>query len=53
MEQQPDREARIGVLASFWASWPFMLVALVSFYFQKSAPDLTAGIRDNIASTPR
>ncbi len=52
MEQQQDREARIGIgLVAGLAL--FALVALVSFYFQKPVPDLAASIRHNIVSTPR
>jgi hypothetical protein len=52
MEQQQDREARIGVGLVVGMAL-FALIALASFYFQKPAPDLSASIRDNIAFTPR
>jgi hypothetical protein len=53
MEQrQPDREARIGVSLLLGLA-AFVFIALVSFYFHSSAPQMTSGIRDNIASTTR
>jgi hypothetical protein len=52
MEQQQGREARIGIGLVVGLTL-FALVALVSFYFQKPAPDLAASIRDNIASNTR
>jgi hypothetical protein len=52
MEQHDDREIRIGAgLLTGLAA--FILVALVSFYFQKPAPEMSTSIRDNIASTVR
>ena len=52
MKQQQDRETRIGagILLGLAA---FMLVALVSFYFERPAPELSSSIRDNYASTTR
>jgi hypothetical protein len=52
MEQQQDRETRIGV-GLVVGLVLFALIAFISFYFQKSAPDVAASIRDNVASTAR
>jgi hypothetical protein len=52
MEPHQDRERHIGagILLGLAA---FVLVALVSFYFEKPPPEHTSSIRDNIASTAR
>jgi hypothetical protein len=52
MEQQPDREARIGASLLLGLA-AFMLIALASFYFHSPAPQMTSGIRDSIVSTTR
>lgn len=52
MQPHQDRETRIGagILLGLAA---FVLIALLSFYFERPAPELTGSIRDNIASTAR
>lgn len=52
MEQQRDREARIGT-GLVLGLVVFILIALLSAYFQKPPHQLTTSIRDNIASTAR
>ena len=52
MEQQYDRERRIGA-GLIIGLVAFVLVALVSFYFEKPAQHHSTAIRDNLASTTR
>lgn len=52
MEPHQDREKSIGAGILLGLA-VFVLVALVSFYFEKPPPQHTSSIRDNIASTAR